>query len=690
VFVRIESPERVKVQLLQAKSRLSPLDKKKAKRVTIPRLELLSCLVGARLANTVKKSLTLDMSVYYWSDSTTALGWIKRDEDWGTFVGNRVREINVLTRKENWKHVPGTMNPADLPSRGCTPSQLLESQWWEGPSWLKNSEDQWPSNEMKGDDEEINKERKKTVMSTMATVEITPPKFSSYFKNVLVFTWARRFINNCKKPKLERIISKFPSIQEVQNGERDLWYGVQVRAFQVNPTLKGIDVIREADGLLHVKTRLLYKMDTEYFKSPILLPKEDPIVHQLIEYVHKGNCHAGTQFTLGKLREKYWIQSGRRTVNLVIRKCITCKRQSTKSISCNPAPLPQPRVETQCAFETTGVDLAGPIILKGGRKAWIVLYTCALYRGVYLDVIDSLTTEDFIESLEQFTWTVGRPSRIFSDNGTNFVGANNLMKKLPWSKLESKLHCKQIRWIFNPPSAPWWGGYWERLVRTVKELLRKMIGTAKLTRKELVNCMGSISYTINNRPLTTISEDDDDLIPLTPAMFMRDLPVAGLPERDHIASKDLQGAYMKLSALKTALKDRFRKEYLSQLVQKGNERKAVVSEIGDIVLVGHDNKKRYDWPLGKILELYPGKDGKIRVAKVKTRMGMLIRPLQRLYPLEVSSPKALVISNEVKSAAHKEFRDRVVTEIENEENVPVKTRSGRESRKPSRYGKWNV
>jgi hypothetical protein len=212
-----------------------------------------------------------------------------------------------------------------------------------------------------------------------------------------------------------------------------------------------------------------------------------------------------------------------------------------------------------------------------------------------------------------------------------------MMKKLNWSQLEEKLNAKQIYWSFNPAASPWWGGFFERLVRSVKELLRRMLGKAKITRKELENCLATISNTINNRPLTALTEDNDDLIPLTPFMFMRDLPISGLPERELITSKDLQGAYKKIQFLKKALRERFRKEYLSNLIQMKNETKST-PKVGDIVLVGFDNKKRFSWPLGKIVELYPGRDGHARVAKVKTLNGSLTRPLQRLYPLEIPSP----------------------------------------------------
>jgi len=125
---------------------------------------------------------------------------------------------------------------------------------------------------------------------------------------------------------------------------------------------------------------MTYRDDWEAFISPVLPPSDDPLVEQLIREIHETNCHAGTRFVLNKIREKYWIVQGRKTVGRVIRQCVTCRRHNAKELTSEPAPLPKNRIETRYAFETTGVDLAGTVMLKGGKKAWIVLYTVILCK----------------------------------------------------------------------------------------------------------------------------------------------------------------------------------------------------------------------------------------------------------------------------------------------------------------------
>ena len=154
--------------------------------------------------------------------------------------------------------------------------------------------------------------------------------------------------------------------------------------------------------------------------------------------------HAGTQFLMSTLRERFWILQSRRAINRVIHKCPTCLRYSGKSLRVDPATLPENRTEASFAFQTTGVDLTGPLFLKSGEKALIILFTCAVYRCVHLDSVTSQSTEAFWHALKRFVNVRGRPTTIYSDNGTNFVGYVNLFKKLNWEAIEEAVHVKHI------------------------------------------------------------------------------------------------------------------------------------------------------------------------------------------------------------------------------------------------------
>ncbi|GFY73577.1 integrase catalytic domain-containing protein [Trichonephila inaurata madagascariensis] len=164
VFLRIEYEENVFEKLIQAKARVAPL-----KDISIPRLELLSCTLGTRLAASVKNDLNLpDVCIYYLTDSMTALAWIQRTRDWGVFVFNKVKEIRNLSNVSSWEHVPSEKNFADILSRGCSAQQLIYLRWWEGPSWLSENPVQCPRSKQVPDEEAINLELRKSVLVNTA------------------------------------------------------------------------------------------------------------------------------------------------------------------------------------------------------------------------------------------------------------------------------------------------------------------------------------------------------------------------------------------------------------------------------------------------------------------------------------------------------------------------------------------
>ncbi|XP_055933002.1 uncharacterized protein LOC129963023 [Argiope bruennichi] len=206
-----------------------------------------------------------------------------------------------------------------------------------------------------------------------------------------------------------------------------------------------------------------------------------------------------------------------------------------------------------------------------------------------------------------------------------------------WQKIKSDTSVSRIQWKFIPPSSPWWGGFWERLIGLMKTILRKVLGKACLKYEELSTILCDCENVINSRPITYVSEDLE-LQPLTPAMFLRDLKESGVPDIDQIESSSLQKRYLYRLKLRKDLRKRFRSEYLGQLRSYAKKsRNSYLFSIGDIVLL-ETTAKRISWPLGKVVKLIKGKDGIVRLVKVRTKQGDLLRPIQRLYPLEVSSP----------------------------------------------------
>ncbi|XP_055924549.1 uncharacterized protein LOC129956644 [Argiope bruennichi] len=346
---------------------------------------------------------------------------------------------------------------------------------------------------------------------------------------------------------------------------------------------------------------------------------------------------------MSSLRENYWILKSRTTIRQVIRTCVICQRFSSRPLEVASAPLPEDRVRDAYVFEVVGVDLCGPLYLKNKTKCWAVLFTCAVYRAVHIELVTSLSTDSFILALRRFISRRGRPATIYSDNGTNLVGTSNELKSVDWVKMQEYASVKKILWKFNPPSAPWWGGFWERLIGMLKSILRKILGKASLQFEELYTVLCDAEGIINSRPLTYLSEDNEDLIALTPAMFLQDVKEIGVPDIDEIDAKRMNKRFFYRQKVCQDLRKRFRIEYLGHLREFSKIRNESKIKEGDIVLIGDSNVKRINWPLGRVIKLYLGKDKKVRLVEVQTKPGSFLRPIQRLFPLEVSQSEKYAI-----------------------------------------------
>ena len=213
----------------------------------------------------------------------------------------------------------------------------------------------------------------------------------------------------------------------------------------------------------------------------------------------------------------------------------------------------------------------------------------------------------------------------------------------------------------------------------VKKLLRRVLGRSALKYEEMCTVLCDVEAVINARPLTYLSEDVKDMTPLTPATFLQNNQSVGVPDLDHLDEVNLTKRYKYQQRLREEMRKRFREEYLGLLIlQQSQKKQQRQIRIGDVVLIGCDNKKRLDWPLGRVIEIFPGRDQEVRVVKVKTSSGELIRPIQRVYPLEISQEDHLLVSSSAKESDS--------FSVDREKSCErKKTRSGRVVIKLSRF-----
>lgn len=640
IYLRVEHNEKVYVQLVLAKNRVAPANKK----MSLPRLELMGALIASRLYKEVIESGLLAnckyYRVYFWTDSAVTLAWIKRQTQWKTFVSNRVKEICSTTDRNDWHHLPGESNPADLPSRGCSAAKLLESKWHEGPDWLKCNIEDWPKSKVGDCNEELvlEEQSRSVVVNTDVTVEPFSRRlmyFSKYNKIVRLVAWILRF--NSKVRKKFNVQQNDITNDEYINAEKSLFKLLQRENFIQGKIPNNLNTSIDDEGILRVNTRLELSQEDKNFVKPILLSGKNEIVQRLVRQRHERLSHAGTQFLLSNIRNDFWVLNIRRLVKGVVLRCVICKRSKSKHYEVPEAPLPTGRIEATAAFQVTGIDLAGPLYLRDQSKCWIVLFTCATYRAVHLELVESLGTSSMLMALRRFIARRGRINVIYTDNGGNFQGCSNYLKEVNWTEIEAATAAAlpPIIWRLIPPRAPWWGGWWERLIKVVKEMLRRILGKQSVTYIELSTLLCDCEAVINNRPLTYVVTADDSLKPLTPMMFLQPLTSTDIPDLDQIDTTNLNVRLNYLQKLRNDFRQRFRNEYLALICSK-DRCKPRFPKVNDIVLIETESSRLF-WPLGIIRELFTGADGHSRVAKLQTATGELVRAVQRLYPLELTT-----------------------------------------------------
>ena len=666
IYLVCETTNGVYSRLLCSKVRLAPL-----KSLTIPRLELMAARILVTLMETAQKALSSDTEIdeiKYWTDSITVLYWILNKGEWKTFVQHRVNEIVALTRKEDWGHVAGLVNPADIGSRGVSPSQLVNSNlWWEGPDWLRECKDNWPQKFPLTESIEVEEEMKKTiVVATTSIVQsvntigqvINIERFSSLGKLLRVSAYVKRFISNLRrKLKKKEINVETLNAEDIKGAETEWIRDAQatlIRQPDYDKYKSQLGVVSNG-GILVCEGRMEFSDLSETAKRPILLPKNHKVSELVIRDCHDRVHHCKERATLAELRTRFWITKGRQYVKRVINSCLICRKFEGKSYNVPPiAPLPDFRVTESPPFSRIGVDFAGPLFCKESKgkttKVYIVLYTCCVTRAVHLDLVRSLDAFTFLNSFRRFASQRGTPSLVVSDNAKTFMSTAKLLRQFYSNdKVAHFMRSSGISWRFNLPRCPWAGGLFECLVRSVKRCLRKVLGNSRLTFDELYTVLIEIQATLNSHPLTYQYETDEVLTPSHLMFGYRlspfSLGIDPAVENSEVNETLLGKRFLFLRKKLIHFWNRWKSEYLTDLREHHrliNKTSNFISE-GDLVLVQDEQLKRGQWKVGIIESLIVGKDGQVRGVNLrvsgKGKPQFCSRPVQKVYPLEISSSK---------------------------------------------------
>ena len=256
---------------------------------------------------------------------------------------------------------------------------------------------------------------------------------------------------------------------------------------------------------------------------PILLTKQHHFTVSIVRRSHEQTSHSGVKDTLTDICSQYWFVKGRQFVRKLIHQCITCRKlEGPPYKAVAPPPLPECRVTESPPFAYCGVDFAGPLYIKedngtDSSKVWIALFTCCVTRAVHLELVPDLTALTFLRCFKRFTSRRGIPVEVISDNAKTFVSAAQTIEQLFDSdEVQHYLSGLKVKWKFNLEKAPWWGGFFERMIQSMKRCLKKTIGKARLTLDELTTVVVQVEGILNSRLILYVSSEDLEE-PLTPS-----------------------------------------------------------------------------------------------------------------------------------------------------------------------------
>jgi len=606
------------ISIVMSKARVAPI-----KALTLPKLELMAAVVATRVAKFVQTSLSVDrvIPVHLWTDSQIVLHWINNGGHSNAFVRLRVTEILKNFPSTGWSFTPSADNPADLLTRGISTEQLKSSELWiHGPHWLSNPSN-WPTWTPTNILDVVVTEATEFVPSTaipllkdrtdiLTIVDIS--RFSQLNRLLGTIAYIYRFIHNVSK--LQPLLSGPLSSLELTYARQQLIIAVQHCSFpeelayllktssKCPHLVKQLRLFIDDRKLIRCGGRIHNAPTSELSKFPYLLPRKHRITDMIVMNTHKDVHHGGVSITMTALRQTFWIPSMRQCVKSLLRRCVPCRKITGKPYRApDPPPLPKIRVTEAPPFTITGVDFTGALFVKEGdqeKKVYICLFTCAVTRAVHLEVVGDLTVETFLLAFRRFSSRKSLPCKMISDNASTYLAAAEAIQKLLQSEpLKGTLEPQNVTWEFIPKRAPWYGGFWERIIGLTKQAVKKTLGRAFISREQLETIIVEVEAMLNDRPLTYVSSDLCDPEPLTPSCLLYGRRLQrfpyGLEDRDDIDDPDFltSGMIKKQVDKRTQVIRQFwmrwRSEYLTSLREfhKSTGHNKQVINKGDVVIV---------------------------------------------------------------------------------------------------------
>ncbi|KAH9398695.1 hypothetical protein TYRP_018503 [Tyrophagus putrescentiae] len=636
---------------------------------TIPELELVAATLIVDTFAKIQESLPFTPSrTRFFTDSQVTWHRIQADANrFPAFVMNRVRRIQTQSSPSDWLFIKGEDNPADLISRGLHLRQLHASEKWKhGPTREAVLNAEMQTSLLLG----------QPVLINAVAIASSDPFLQQLINN----SYERlHFALTALLRVADRRMKVLRAYQQHYGTDVDLplltdillWRLVQKailpeewhfakegRPLPASSVFSKKTLVTDRFGLLRVDRRLVNSRLPDEAKLPLALV-DHAVVRSYVKYVHEKHAHhAGAGATKELFGRSVHLPNCRTIVNQVVDSCLTCRRfRTAQPYAARMAPLPEDRVTPGFAFECVGVDLFGPLHAAGGKvlKFYGMIFACCKSRAIHLELIESRSTEDILHAYLRFVSLYGEPKLVRSDNELGFAKLNKTirrnyeayqkaLKKLQehpkgrgttWITSDAPVNSQHlVRWKFNVPEAPAWGGFYERLIQSVKRTLDKCRLASADTFEQIETLLREAQMVINSRPLVTSTIDGTVL---TPAHLVLGHALQNpVPVKYALTEKD--DTLLEYTRLQNELEKFWRiweNEYLLSL-RHYKWSQTEEPQIDELVIVRKDGVPRYAWEMGRIRQVYRAKDGRIRAVQIELVKGgnLRNRQIQNVYPLE--------------------------------------------------------
>ena len=681
-YVRCETPDgTVTVRFLFGKVKVTP-----AKAMSIARLELQACTMGATLSVDIRKYLGYVNHVLFMTDSMDCLWWIYQPSKlFKPYVANRCGIIQSLTRIPFWRKVASKENPADIGSRGATIKELAEdSMWHHGPAHLREKpEPEW------GEIFSLDRYKARTdVSQEMRQFQQVMTATEQHDKDLDTFldpkrhsvgdlcdgwlTIRGRAVNILKITEL-LVTKKITKTQEelIEDAETLLFRRAQYHSFGEVPGCFSVRYLQKNKlqkyspfldryGIIRAKSRLEYAEHLSYDERyPIILNGRDPIVKLFAAHMHRKFTHpVGNNALRAELMKRFIIIGFQHTEERIRKSCPTCIKKAAQVAEQVEAPLPVTRFDERSRpFTNAGMDFLGPFPIKQGRTTransghvdgYILLFTCYTTRSIHLEPTYNMTTQTVFNALSRFVDRRGCPTTMYSDNQRSFVAMDKelqmLYSNLDFKELEQRTangykEGKGIKWVFNTPYASHHGSPFEIHVKAAKRAINAIHGSTPLTPDEFSTALCNAERLINSRPLTVAKLGSNEARPLTPNHFLLGDDNPGLSPPTKAEPSNLLTRWRLMQELSTHFWKRYHTEILKELHPR-RKWKTVHPDVktGGLILEVDPSTPKGSWTTGAIQEVKPSKDGHVRTVEIKLMNGnTYMRPITKIIPLEFQS-----------------------------------------------------